>query len=221
VTPVEVFRMLVRARRPGPLADEIDSYDRLHWKADGSDRDPDDRDAAVWAAQQVQEWMKSLVAVPLLGRLERSGDRASIHLGKFAIAVPLSRRQKPSGDRAPIDFGYRRIGEPHIFDGTVKVYGKDEHGLYEAHYYVDCAFDDERGLISAAIAGVAPATKERTKSDRKRAEVAIQKVCPKGVPPQSELKNKQLIREVLKVINGPPVSDTTILRAAGRRVDKR
>jgi hypothetical protein len=51
-----------------------------------------------------------------------------------------------------------------------------------------------------------------------RAKEAIRKRYPSGVPPQSELPNPHLLASLKDDLKGPPtVSDTTILRAAGRR----
>ena len=52
------------------------------------------------------------------------------------------------------------------------------------------------------------------------AQDAIRKLFPEGLPPQHELLNTKLVDRVIKYLEkygGPPVSPSTILRAAGRR----
>jgi hypothetical protein len=103
-------------------------------------------------------------------------------------------------------------------------------GVGESQPVQDAAIDpspsgkqpDNPTVADPALAAPETAAVERrTKPDRKRAEDAIRALYPDGVPPQSKLKNKQLCAEVLNQLGPPPVSDTTILRAAGRRIDKR
>jgi hypothetical protein len=100
LTLVEAFRDLLRARRPGPLADEIDSYSRLHYRADGSDRDPDDREAAVAAATLIRD----------------------------AIAdyrLPVEARHGPKGARQPVHRADQRLGEVNIFESPeLRFYSK-------------------------------------------------------------------------------------------------
>jgi len=62
--------------------------------------------------------------------------------------------------------------------------------------------------------------RERRKPDRERAQLALEKLYPDGLPDQATVPNKTLFRQVsekLKHLKLPGVSDDTILRAAGRR----
>ncbi len=65
-----------------------------------------------------------------------------------------------------------------------------------------------------------PKTKKREAPTLKAAQDALNELFPERIPPQHELLNKQLVDRVIKHVKkrgGPNVSETTILRAAGRR----
>jgi hypothetical protein len=72
LTLVEAFRILLRARRPGSLADEIDSYNRLHYRPDGSNRDPDEAADAVATSKQLDEAIRDYL-LPMTARRGRRG----------------------------------------------------------------------------------------------------------------------------------------------------
>jgi hypothetical protein len=94
-------------------------------------------------------------------------------------------------------------------------YGHGVNGIIEfnaedLHYWLSAAPSTEE----------APSTKKRSRPQRERAKAVIDTLRPGGVPPQNELRNASLLKDVndhLKKNGSPPISDDTILRAAGRK----
>ncbi len=63
-----------------------------------------------------------------------------------------------------------------------------------------------------------PMQQPRRQVARDRAAAVVRRLYPQGVPDQSALPNALLLRQVQGELKaGPSVSDTTVLRAAGRR----
>jgi hypothetical protein len=95
-------------------------------------------------------------------------------------------------------------------------YGHGVNGIIEFN-----AEDLHYWLSAAASTEEAPSTKKRARPQRQRAKEAIDALWPKGVPPQSKLRNTPLLKCVhdhLKKNDSPEsISDDTILRAAGRK----
>jgi hypothetical protein len=101
ISVVEAFRTLLRARHPGPLADEIKSYDWFrHPETRRKDCDPVEVDAAVEASMRLQEGIKTRT-IRLRGKLwaGASGE----------------------GPEQNISAADQREGELHIFDETLKI----------------------------------------------------------------------------------------------------
>jgi hypothetical protein len=134
--------------------------------------------------------------------------------------------------REGLRFGYTRLvwHGAHFADGVLFEAGTDmythpsEDGGYGHGVNGIIAFnaEDLRYWLDAAPSiKKATSTKKRAQPQRERVKKVIDAEWPDGVPDQSELRNAFLLKRVrdrLKSKGSPePISDDSILRAAGRK----
>jgi hypothetical protein len=126
LTLVEAFRLVLRDRRPGPLADEINSYDDIHFKADDMVgpkapghsyllplRDQDVIDDAVAAAKLIEDAIRD-------------------------CRLPVIARRGGKGPFEPAGRLYQRFSRPHVFESELRLYEPGRNVVDKERSWSDC-----------------------------------------------------------------------------------
>ena len=179
-------------------------------------------DAARLLEQTGERWLLFSEAVALLRQREPTmsiGQAQAIiddfRVAYFASGGPFARQ---SGKSAPVRWYFVwSIGlfnqKPHRDNTLVN----EPDLIYWHDRNRDPVNNSQEQRTSPRSAS---AVEKHTRPTVDRATIAISRLYPQGVPTQATLRHKQLIADVngeLTRMGLPAVSETTILRAAGRR----
>ena len=172
-------------------------------------------DAARLQEQTGERWLSFSEAVALLREREPMPIGPAEHiLDDLRVAYFAGRR---SGKSAPVRW---------FFVWGVGLFNKEPHrgntlvNEPDLIYWHDRNRDTVNNSQERRASPPSAALKKHTKPTVDRATIAISRLYPQGVPPQATLRNKQLIADVngeLARMGRKAVSETTVLRAAGRR----